>query len=123
MARCVDWEWCISEVEWLKSDEWGDVLENDFGESLDDYYVGWLAVALNQGYECLPEDQPDDVAGVRLRLSVRRWETIDREAVLDVDEAWVTPEMTLPELTDGGVRIPKKIHKELQKKVELLRGN
>ena len=122
MARCIDWEWCISEVEWLKSDEWGDILENDFSDSLADYYGDDLEVALNQGYECLPEDQPDDVAGVRLRLSVRRWETIDREITIDVDEAWVTPEMTLPELTDSGTKIPQKVHRELAKFVKKIEG-
>lgn len=122
MARCIDWEWCISEVEWLKSDEWGDILENDFSDSLADYYGDDLEVALKQGYECLPEEQPDDVAGIRLRLSVRRWETIDREITIDVDEAWVTPEMTLPEFTDSGTKIPQKVHRELAKFVKKIAG-
>lgn len=122
MARCVDWEWCISEVEWLTSGEWGDILENDFADSLDEWYGDEVIVALKNGLDPGIKSMDDGVDSIRLRLSVRRWETADREVTLDVSEAWVLPSMELPETTDDGDVIPKKIHRELAKFVEKIEG-
>ena len=122
MARCIDWEWCISEVEWLTSGEWGDILENDFADSLDEWYGDEVIVALKNGLDPGIKSMDDGVDSIRLRLSVRRWETADREVTLDVSEAWVLPSMELPETTDDGDVIPKKIHRELAKFVEKIEG-
>jgi len=122
MARCVDWEWCISEVEWMVSGGWGDVIENDFSDKLDDFYPEDLALALSQQPECGASNLPEGVESYRLRLSVRRWESYDREMTIDIDEAYVLPDWTLPEETEGGVRIPKKIHREFDKIVKKIAG-
>ena len=122
MARCVDWEWCISEVEWMVGGEWGDVIENDFSDKLDDFYPEDLALALRQQPECGASNLAEGVESYRLRLSVRRWESYDREMTIDIDDAYVTADMVLPAETEGGCTIPKKIRKEFDKIVKKIAG-
>ncbi len=118
MANCVDWEWCVSEVEWLKSNEWGDVLENEFGVHLWDFRPGSVEDALNHNVVLeRVEGDHEDLEGIRLNISLVRFATIDREVTVECHGTMVGDDMKLPEETDGGYRIPKRLHEELARKV------
>ncbi len=118
MANCVDWEWCVSEVEWLKSGEFGDVIENEFGSHLWDFRSGSVEDALSRNVvmERVSYDH-DDLESIRLNISLVRFATIDREVTVECHETMVGADMKLPEETDGGYRIPKRLHEELARKV------
>ncbi len=123
MANCVDWEWRISAVEYLTDGNWGDVVENDFADKLSEWYGDEVETALRNGLDTGVQDIREGVDSIRLSLSVRRWESAGRELTIDIDEAYVLPNWTLPEETEGGVRIPKKVHRELAKAVENIKEN
>ena len=101
MAYRVTWEWNIMDVD----TETGDVLENDFGDSLAGFYPDDLSAAIN-GEEEAP--------GVRLELEVVRWMTDKYENVICRDTAGVTRGIIDPE-TAAGHRVPNRLQAELNK--------
>ena len=112
MGYRVRWEWCISEVEWLKSESWGDTIEADYAERLSEFYDDDLESAFNQCYECPALEMGDNVAGVRLRLSLVR-NQVDKNGVsVKFDEAYVENGSIANSLV-GGYKMPSKMQREL----------